>query len=408
MSSRLNILMLSDVYFPRINGVSTSIETFRRELLGQGHRVSLVVPTYQAGDLVDRSGIVRVPGWPVPRDPEDRIMRWHALRLALARFTREPWDVIHVHTPFLAHLAGVQLAVELDCPLVTSYHTLFEEYLHHYVPVAWPALTRGFARRVSRHQCHQADAVVVPSQAIRDRLAAYGVGEDRMHVLPTGLPDSAFDRGDGAAFRLAHGLEPDRPLALFVGRVAHEKNVGFLLEALRTTVRQVPRAMLVVAGDGPALPALRAEVQRLGLGESVRFLGYVSRGRRLADCYAAADVFAFASRTETQGLVLLEAMAQGVPVLALAEMGTREILEGSPGAVIGSARASEFGAQLAELLAEPRQREALAAGAAAWARHWSGRTLAQRLAELYASLGSRTGRARGSAVRVLDSPRRAS
>ena len=176
-----------------------------------------------------------------------------------------------------------------------------------------------FQPAFSRRQCNALDAVVVPSSAMRQRLAEYGVTAP-MTVLPTGIPLGQFAGGDGAAFRQRHGIAPQRPLALFVGRVAHEKNIGFLLDALAHAQQVAPGAMLMIAGEGPAMGDLRRRVQQLGLAAHVIFIGYLDRRQDLPACYAAADVFAFASRTETQGLVLLEAMAAALPVVALSAM----------------------------------------------------------------------------------------
>ena len=157
------------------------------------------------------------------------------------------------------------------------------------------------------------------------RLTEYGVSRP-LHVLPTGIPLACFSAGQRARFRQQHAIADERPVALYVGRAAHEKNIDFLIEALREALKKVPGLLLVIAGEGPALGHLRALVSRLGLAGSVLFVGYLDRQTELPDCYAAADLFAFASRTETQGLVLLEAMAAGLPVVALAEMGTCDIL----------------------------------------------------------------------------------
>lgn len=393
----MHVLMVSDVYFPRVNGVSTSIATFRTALAECGVRTTLVAPDYGgpgicAGDDA-RQDILRVPARPVPRDPEDRIMRWRALTGLAPLLARQDVDLVHIQTPFLAHYAGLRFARALALPAVASYHTLFEEYLHHYVPFVPGGWTRGMARRFSRTQCNALDAVVVPSSPMRERLAEYGVTAP-MHVLPTGMPAAAFAQGDGAAFRTRHGIAPQRPVALFVGRVAHEKNIGFLLQALVRARRILPDMLLIVAGDGPARASLRDQAARLGLDGNVLFLGYLDRHSELPACYAAADLFAFASRTETQGLVLLEAMAAGTPVLALAQMGTRDILEPAPSAHIGHDDPPAFGAQMAALLADRAQLARRGAAAREDARQWSAQAMAARLADLYRALAE----ARGGAV----------
>jgi len=378
----MRILMVSDVYFPRVNGVSTSIETFRRTLAAHGVEVRLVVPRY--GDEAEEPGVVRVPGRPVPGDREDRLVGWRAMhRTVLA--AAQDCDLIHIQTPFIAHYAGLKAARKLGLPVVATYHTLFEEYLQHYarfLPGGW---LKGQARAFSRRQCNALDAVVVPSTAMRQRLESYGVTSP-LHVLPTGIPLAQFARGDGPAFRARHGIPLGRPVALFVGRVAHEKNIGFLLEALVHARRLRPEVLLVVAGEGPAMADLQAQVRALGLPGAVQFIGYLDRGSELPDCYAAADVFVFASRTETQGLVLLEAMAAGLPVIALAEMGTIDILAPGRGAFCPPAEPQGFGEMLGHFLNRSDAWRHLAEEAPVYAREWSDTAMAARLAGLYREL----------------------
>ena len=375
----MRVLMVSDVYFPRVNGVSTSIETFRRTLAGLGIEVRLVVPRY--ADEADEPGVVRVPGRPVPGDPEDRLVGWRAMQREVLAAARD-CDLIHVQTPFVAHYAGLKAARTLGLPVMATYHTLFEEYLQHYaafLPAGW---LRGQARAFSRRQCNALDTVVVPSTAMRQRLESYGVTTP-LHVLPTGIPTAQFARGDGADFRQRHGIPPGRPVVLFVGRVAHEKNIGFLLEALAHTRRLRSDVLLVVAGEGPALADLQAQVKMLGLQDAVSFIGYLDRRESLPDCYAAADVFAFASCTETQGLVLLEAMAAGLPVVALSEMGTTDILDSGRGSISPPAIPQVFGETLAHVLNHPAAWQHLGDDAARFAREWSDVAMAGRMVALY-------------------------
>lgn len=379
----MRVLMVSDVYFPRINGVSTSIQTFRHTLPEQGIEVRLVAPAYDRQPETDHS-ITRVPGWVIPLDPEDRLLHWRAMHHAVLA-AAEDCDLIHTHTPFVAHYAGLSAARELGLPIVTTYHTLFEEYLHHYAPFIPAGLLRWQTRAWSRRQCNALNAIVVPSQAMKNRLEEYGVTTP-MHILPTGIPLQQFAAGDGAAFRARHGIAGDRPVALYVGRVAHEKNIGLLLEALRVARARCPEALLLITGHGPAVGELRQQTGHLGLNDNVRFLGYLDRQRELPDCYAAANLFVFASRTETQGLVLLEAMASGVPVMALAEMGTVDILAPRRGAIVPPADAPGFGEALSDFFAHPERWPALSDEARRYAAEWSDTAMAGRLSQLYRQL----------------------
>lgn len=379
----MRVLMVSDVYFPRINGVSTSIETFRRELGRLGVQVDLLVPDYGGHDA--EPGVFRVRSWSVPFDPEDRFMRPGDLRQRLADLTDQAYDLVHIQTPFIAHDAALAAARRWGVPVLVTYHTLFEEYLFHYIPLLPRSWLRAVARGLSRRQANAVDAVIVPSRAMRERLAGYGVRAP-LHVLPTGIPLARFQAGDRAGFRARQGIDPGQSVALYVGRVAHEKNVGFLVEAMARVARQMPDALLLVTGEGPARAALEARVDHLGLGRQVRFLGYLDRNTELADAYAAADVFAFASRTETQGLVLLEAMAMGLPVVGLAVMGAADVLAPGSGARVPADDVEAYAAELAALLGDPGRRQSLAGQSRAWAATWADSVMAERLALLYRQL----------------------
>jgi 1,2-diacylglycerol 3-alpha-glucosyltransferase len=169
----LHILMVSDVYFPRINGVSTSIQTFRAELERLGIRVTVVAPSYPAVDIATDgpTDTIRMPSRAVPLDPEDRLMRWQALADLDRRLAGVDIDLVHVQTPFAAHYAGLRLARSRGIPCIATYHTHFEEYLFHYIRFLPKAALRAAARALARHQCNALDAVVVPSQPMASHLA---------------------------------------------------------------------------------------------------------------------------------------------------------------------------------------------------------------------------------------------
>jgi 1,2-diacylglycerol 3-alpha-glucosyltransferase len=382
----LRVLYLSDVYFPRVNGVSTSIQTFRRELAGLGHSTTLVAPAYEAAHPEERD-VVRIPSRRVPFDPEDRAMRWAALAQLDGALTGARFDLVHIQTPFFAHYAGVRLARRWRVPCITTYHTLFEEYLYHYVRFAPRRLMRAAARELSRRQCHDVDAVIVPSTAMHDTLEKYGV-RTPLEIIPTGIPLGEIAGGDGARFRAAHGIAAARPVLAYVGRVAFEKNIDFLLRMLAHVRHDVPDVLLVVCGEGPALGALRSLARQIGLDDNVRFVGYLDRTTALLDCYKAADALVFASRTETQGLVLLEAMALGVPVVSTAVMGTRDIVGPARGALVAEEDEQVFATKVTSLLRDASLRERLSAEAWEYARSWSAPATAARLQDAYLRLVS--------------------
>lgn len=383
----MNIVMISDVYFPRVNGVSTSIASFRGALERMGHSVTLICPDYPVGQ-VDEPGVLRIRSRRVPGDPEDRMMRYRDLLALAPQLAGEAFDLIHIHTPFTAHYAGVALGRRLGLPVVATYHTLFEEYLHHYIhwlPRRWLRLA---ARRLSVHQCHQLDALVAPSRAMQQALTRYGVTTPTM-VIATGLALESFCQPqDHSDFRAHYGLPQESRLLLYVGRAAFEKNIDFLINMLPRILAEHPTTRLIITGEGPAHDSLVRLAQEVGVAEAVLFLGYLDRSGPLQAAYRAADVFVFASRTETQGLVLLEAMALGTPVVSTAKMGTLDVLKEGEGCLIAEDSHEDFATKVNRLLSDEPMRQQLAKRAQAYAASWHEDAKSEELVALYQQLAA--------------------
>ena len=380
----MKILFISDVYFPRINGVSTSIETFRNELRKLGHIVHLIAPEYPQFSS-DESDIIRVPSRQLPFDPEDRLMKFNWVMAQIDKLRNEHYDIIHIQTPFVAHYLGIKLSRLLDIPCVETYHTFFEEYLHHYIPFVPKIIMGSVARRFSRHQGNSLDGMVIPSHPMMDVLRKYGV-TTHAEVIPTGLEPESFVPGDGDNFRKKYAIEQDRPMLLFVGRVAHEKNIQFLLQVVNRVRQDIPEVLLLIAGEGPAREGLEQEVDKLGLSGNITFIGYLDRHTELNSCYHSADIFVFSSRTETQGLVLLEAMAQGVPVVSTAEMGTRDVLREGAGVWIAKEELEEFSNKVIRMLEDADARASLSEAGREYAYGWSAGKQAERMLNFYKNI----------------------
>jgi 1,2-diacylglycerol 3-alpha-glucosyltransferase len=381
MITRMKILFISDVYFPRINGVSTSIETFRKELRALGHTVHLVAPDYQTTSS-DESDIVRVPSRRVPLDPEDRFMSFNWVIRHLDKFRSEQYDIIHIQTPFVAHYLGLKLSKALNIPCIETYHTFFEEYLYHYVPLVPKKLMRMVATRFSRHQGNSLHGMVVPSHPMLSVLKNYGI-TTHAEVIPTGIEPDSFELGDREKFRNNYNIPQDRPVLLFVGRVAHEKNISFLLQVLAEVRKSVADILFVIAGEGPARTSLQHDAKQLGLDDNIKFIGYLDRHTELNSCYRSADIFIFSSRTETQGLVLLEAMAQGVPVVSTAELGTRDVLKEGQGVWIAKEELADFSEKIVKMLGDAEARKALSVSGREYALGWSASRQAERMITFY-------------------------
>jgi glycosyltransferase involved in cell wall biosynthesis len=382
----MRILMISDVYFPRVNGVSTSIQTFAHQLIALGHDVLLVVPDYERDQADDTFEIIRVPGWSLPFDPEDRLMYWRPLCKQLQRLSTYAIDLVHIQTPFIAHYAGVRFARRYQLPIVESYHTFFEQYADKYFPWLPSRWIQALTRQFSRSQCQAVDELIVPSYAMREVLQHYGITTPTT-VIPTGIDLEALRPGDGQRFRQRFHIPPERPVLLYVGRLGLEKNIEFLLRMLSYLQPRCPDILLIIAGEGPARATLETRTRQLGLTKQVQFIGYLTRQGALEDCYCAADMVVFASRTETQGLVLLEALALGVPVVSTAVMGTREVLKEGAGCLIAPEQEQAFAERVWQLLTNQGQRHQLSQSGQEWVQqNWSATVLTERLIACYSKL----------------------
>lgn len=382
----MRILMLSDVYFPRVNGVSTSIHTAALWLHERGHEVTLVAPAYGEA-LSEPFDIIRVDARALFFDREDRLMKGAALGDVCRTLAQHHWDAIHIHTPFQAHRLGVRLARATGTPTVESYHTYFEQYVAHYLPWLPGGALRAASRALSRRLCNAVDHLVVPSEEMTRVLDGYGVTVPRT-VLPTGIDLHRFAGGDGDAFRVKYGIAPDRPVIATVSRLAREKQIDFLFKVVAKVREVVPDVLFLVAGEGPDATRLRELAATPELDGAVRFFGYLDRNTELLDCYRAQDVFIFASPTETQGLVLIEAMALGVPVVSTAVMGTASVLRHAQGARIVPSSVPEFADAVVGLLRDRIEHQRLSRLARVDAQAWSVASLMVNLEDLYRHLSA--------------------
>lgn len=381
----MRVLMLSDVYFPRVNGVSASMRTFARDLVRRGHDVTLVVPSYGPEDQTEDFELIRLPSRQIFFDPEDRLIKASALRRLLPQLQARNFDVIHIQTPFRAHQLGTRLSRMTGIRTVETYHTYFELYVSHYLPWLPSPVLRSGARWISRRLCHGVDHLIVPTQQMLDVLGSYGIRTPST-VIPTGIHLDEFSGGDGSRFRRRHQIDSRRPTLVTVSRLAVEKNIAFLLEVTQVLLREFPDLYFIIAGEGPDAPRLQQRARELGVQDHVGFYGNLDRSTDLLDCYRSGDVFVFASPTETQGLVLIEAMALGVPIVSTAVMGTATVLKRALSARISGEHVAEFAAHVALLLRSPEERQRLSAAGPADAQAWSAPALMQKVVDLYARL----------------------
>lgn len=319
----MKIALFTNTFLPHVGGVARSVQTILEDYRRERHRVLVVAPEFADGSAPNRieRSVERVAALQNfnGSDFSVRLPLATALSTRLASFQA---DVIHAHHPFLLGDTALRIAAHRGLPVVFTHHTLYEQYTH-YVPFNSPSLQQFVIDLCTRFaNCCQ--GVIAPSASIAELLTARGVTAP-IRIVPTGIDTRAFARGDRRTVRSRLGLGADEVLFGHVGRLAPEKNLEYLAEAVALSLKRLPRARFLVVGDGPSRARMQEVFYRNGVAERVHFAGKLA-GRRLHDAYAAMDLFVFSSQSETQGMVLAEAMAAGNPVIALDASGVREVV----------------------------------------------------------------------------------
>ncbi|MGZ3521190.1 MAG: glycosyltransferase [Vulcanimicrobiaceae bacterium] len=381
----MRVGFFTEVYRPVVNGIVASVDALAGGLRARGHEVYCFAPKVPGYEEAD-GPVFRMPSLPLPTSTPYRLtIPLVSRRNRLGIIKR--LDIIHAHSPFVTGWMGLRYARRYGVPFVYTYHTRLEEYAH-YVPFE-PNATRYAATQLTRNFANLADAVIVPTPAMHERLLELGVTR-HVEVVASGIDLRLFGSGvRRQTLRAELGVRDGDRLLLFVSRLAREKNVDLLLEALARCAD--PTLRLVLAGDGPDRRQLEEHVRELGIGAHVTFAGGVERGH-LPDLYASADAFVFASVTETQGLVLAEALAAGALVIAADAPQNREVLGGA-GILVRPER-DAFAAAFRALPERPDP--ALAAQARKAAARFGIDEQTERVEALYARLRSKEPQAVGS------------
>lgn len=337
----MKILMLTNTYLPHVGGVANSVSSFVTALRARGHEVVVVAPTFDETPE-DETGVVRVPAIQHfnGSDFSYRLPAPRRLSQAIERF--QP-DIVHAHHPFLLGDTAVRIAAGRALPLVFTHHTMYERYTH-YVPGDSPMM-KQFVARLATDYANLCDHIIAPSESIEAILRQRGVTTP-ITAIPTGIDPARFAQGDDTSLRQRLNIEPDALVVGHVGRLAPEKNLAFLASAIAQFIKTHASAHALIVGGGPSEQDVRAAFEAHGVEARLHMTGSLS-GQPLINAYHAMDVFAFASETETQGMVIAEAMAAGVPVIAVDAPGAREVVhDGENGRLLTRTDESAFVAAL--------------------------------------------------------------
>ena len=377
----MRVGLFTNNYLPFRGGVTTAVETLRHGLDAAGHDTWIFAPGAVA-PVADPPNVFRYPSVPAPTYPGfslplpwSRRLRAVAVGLGL--------DVVHAHHPFLLGITARRLARRTRRPLVFTYHTRYEKYAH-YVPLP-ERLVAGLAIRLACRFADTADLVVAPSEHMAATLASRGVRAP-VAVVPTGVPLDVFSPGDREGARRTLGLPAGDPICLYVGRLDREKSVDRVIDSVAAIASAVSGSRLVLVGQGTHEAALRARAAASPAAGRIHFAGGMSR-EALAPFYRAADLFVFASETETQGLVLAEAHASGLPAAAVRASGVDEVVRDGETGILTKAETGELADAAIGLLLDPDRRRAMSRAARdVAAEQFSAVRQVERMAALYAGL----------------------
>jgi glycosyltransferase involved in cell wall biosynthesis len=306
----MRIALFTETFLPKVDGIVTRLRHTVDHLQRNGDQVLVIAPD---GGITEHKGakVYGVTGFPLPLYPELKMaLPRPAIGYALEEF--QP-DIIHVVNPAVLGLSGIFYSKVLKIPLVASYHTHLPQYLQHY----GLGMLEGFLWELLKGAHNQAALNLCTSTAMMEELTAHGI--ERVHVWQRGVDTELF-HPDLASIEMRSRLSqnhPESPLLLYVGRLSAEKEI----ERIKPILEAIPQARLALVGDGPH----RQTLEKHFAGTNTHFVGYLI-GQELGAAFASADAFIFPSRTETLGLVLLEAMAAGCPVVAARSGGIPDIV----------------------------------------------------------------------------------
>jgi 1,2-diacylglycerol 3-alpha-glucosyltransferase len=382
----MNILLMTNTYLPLVGGLEKSVSCFAKEYREAGHRVIIIAPEFP--DMEPEVDVIRIPAFAHYNGSDFSVQLpiQGTLTKALGDFIPH---IVHAQHPFLIGDTALRIAAKYNVPLIFTHHSLYEENVH-YMPGNIEGLKR-FMIELSTGYANLADQVFAPSESVMAMLKERGV-TTAIDVVPTGIYTEQFSRGAGKAFRKKLNIPSDAYVVGHIGRLAPEKNLDFVAHAVAQFIKKEPKAHFLIGGTGPSEESIKAIMAQEGLTDRLHLAGML-KGKDLVNAYHAMDVFVFASQSETQGLVVTEAMAAGIPVVAVDAPGVREVVKDTiNGRLLANESIEEFMAALIWLKKQSiAQRTEIKKACKATAKGFTMKDCAQRALKIYVALTTHHG-----------------
>lgn len=341
----MKIGFFTDAYFPQVNGVTTSVENTAKELRKRGHEVYIVTSRYPNYKDKKEDNVIRLSSILINKKLDIRIAT-HLPEKELFDLYKMKFDVIHAHSGGTISLLGLEIAHFKKNPFVFTYHTLWNKYTHYFLKGL--LLKPKMAEVLSQIFCNQCDAIIAPAERVKNELLSYGVKKPIL-VIPSGLDLKKFSSAKEGFLREKLKLKKTDKILLTVGRLGKEKSVDFLIKVFKLVWKKNENTILIIAGDGPEKKNLQQLASKLGIKDRIYFLGNIDL-KYMPLVYRDADIFLFVSTTETQGLVLLEAMASGVPVVAIKDEVIQTLVKTGRNGFVTEKKIDAYASRILELL----------------------------------------------------------
>lgn len=380
----MRVGMFINYYIPSKGGMETSVINLTNGLRDAGHDVYIIAPSY--------------PGW---NEKDERVLRCksfsftyggyqYVIPLPLgpkmdSKIQSLNLDVIHSHQPFSLGWDASRLGKKFDIPVVLTYHIRYEDY-YHYVILLPKIIAQKIINFVVNRYCRKCDAIIAPSGAIKKLLFEEGIKKS-VYVIPSGINIDQFsqDTGKREMIRNKYNVKENEVLIITASRIVPEKNIEFLIRSFAIVRKTQKHAKLMVVGEGSVKADLEKLVEELGMQESVIFTGLLDKDGMIAH-YQASDIFAFASLTETQGLVAVEAMAAGLPVVAIKASGIEDMVKSGQDGILTDNVEENFATNANKLIEDGELRRKMSENARANAREFRIEPWTKKIITLYKEL----------------------
>ncbi len=347
----MKIALFADTYFPQVSGVSTAVDFFYKKLLKRGNEIYLVIPKLK--NQKDGKNTLRLRSITANKAFDYRLAIYISFRSLINLFKKD-FDIVHGHAVGSISLGGLFFARLKKIPYVYTYHTMLTDYSHYFL---YGILRPKTIRKISRISCNACDYIIAPSKKVKEELIYQGVKKP-IAVIPTGIDVNKFQGLRKDFLRKKLNIKKNEKILLHTGRLGKEKSVDFLIYAFNHILKKAANTHLVIVGFGTELNYLKNLTKRLKLEKNIHFLGLVEY-KKMPFVYNGADIFVFSSKTETQGLVVLEAMAAKLPIVSLDDEALKETIVNNYNGIMVKKNVSDFAEEVLKLLNDKKKREFL-------------------------------------------------